>query len=71
MAKIIQSLIHEITPEGQHRIVKFRNGIPSASTWYEHHEIAIFGQLRASVHSTSALPAGIFKVTEVAGEQLL
>lgn len=65
------SYIHEVNANGQHRIVTIRDGIPKSSKWFEFHEVAVFGVLRAN-HSAvrDALPQGIFKVTTVSHEEL-
>ena len=62
--------VHEVNASGQHRIVTFRNGVPKASRWYEHHQIAVFGTYRACVVGNEAIPTGIFRVSSVAHETL-
>ena len=62
--------VHEVNSAQQHRIVCLRNGIPVASRWYEHHQIAVLGTKRALLSGNEALPSGIFTVTSVPYETL-
>ena len=63
------TLVHEATSAGQHRIVVLRDGIPKASPWFEHHQIAVHGKYRATLTGGN-LPQGIFTVSSVSHEQL-
>ena len=62
-------LIHEVTSSGQHRIVYIFNGMPKASPWVEHHQIAILKEWRACLSGNAALPQGIFTARQCLHEQ--
>jgi hypothetical protein len=64
------SVVHERNKLDQHRIVILRNGIPSASSWFEHHEMAVHHAYRATLYGAHGLPVGIFKISAVAHEVL-
>lgn len=64
------SLFHEVNSAGQHRIVKIVEGGSVKSEWFEHHQIAVLGNLRACVRGNDALPTGLFRVIEVEGSRL-
>jgi hypothetical protein len=66
------SVVHEIKAEkGQHRLVLLRNGIPSASKWFEGHQIASHGKYRAVFAHFEGLPDGVFTTSPTAHEVLV
>lgn len=69
-APVSTTLIHERNGAAQHRIVHVRGGIPTASKWFEHHQVAVYGNYRALYNGNEALPTGVFRVTEVPHEVL-
>ena len=60
------TLIHEITPEGRHRIVAVADdGTNSAGEWVDTRQLATHLDVFANAGGISELPPGIFKVREV------
>lgn len=65
------TLIHEMTSDGRHRIVAVADdGTNSASEWVDTRSIAQHLDVYANAGAVPELPAGIFKVKEVAHQVL-
>jgi len=64
-------LVHEMTSDGRHRIVAVAdNGTNSYGDWVDTRQLAVHLDVYANAGGISELPAGIFKVKEVAHQVL-
>lgn len=64
-------LVHEMTEDGKHRIVAVADdGTNSASEWVDVRQIAQHLDVYANAGGVKELPAGVFKVKEVAHQVL-
>lgn len=65
------TLIHEMTADGQHRIVAVSDdGTNSTGEWVDTRQLATHLDVYANAGGVAVLPAGIFKVREVAHQVL-
>ena len=64
-------LIHEMTADGRHRIVAVaEDGTNSAGEWVDTRSLATHLDVYANAGGVVELPAGVFKVKEVAHQVL-
>lgn len=71
MPKTVTHYTHEFDQKGNHRIVSFKDGVPTPSSWFAFNTIASHkGILAATDYFNGALPCGLFKVSLVHYERL-
>ena len=64
-------LVHEMTADGRHRIVAVsEDGTNSVGDWVDTRSLAVHLDVFANAGGISELPAGVFKVKEVAHQVL-
>ena len=61
-----KSVLQEYDQAGRHRIIVVENGVPDASPWFEHYQIATHRGLYAVTPTITAINAGVFRVNPVA-----
>ena len=64
-------IIHEISPEGLHRIVIVKDGKTDSGAWTPFDRIAVLNRYRAATSAFSHLfPLGVFTFTAITGPVL-
>ena len=63
--------VHEFDLKGNHRIVLFKDGVPTVGKWTPFNAIANIGNILAVTdHFLGELPCGLFQVKLVAYERI-